>query len=70
MESGLRQSPGVKLRLSTRWNDQPWGPSAETDQRQVAENRKSRGINPVGSRGGSLTGCLEVWGLGTFSSVD
>lgn len=37
MESDLRQSPGVKVRLRTRWNDQPWCPSMKTDQRQVVE---------------------------------
>lgn len=35
VESGLRQSPGVKLRLRTR--HQPWCPSMKSDQRQVVE---------------------------------
>lgn len=70
IERGLRQSPGVLPRFSTRWDEQPWCPSLKTDWRQVAENRKSRGTNPLGGRGGSLTGCLDVRGLGTVPSVD
>ena len=53
--------------LGTRWNDQPWCPSVQTIQRQMGENRKSRDINTVGSRGESLARRLEVRDLGAFS---